>query len=298
MKTLYFILFFFAHHILCHAQTYYNFGFENWQNMGEYQNPQYWDTSNETFMIGTYVPVTKETTNPFYGNTSVKLKSTYVINTSVLAGVITLGNFEVNTFDQTAIVTGGKPYSGNPEKMTGFYKYSPSQNDRCGFIVELYKYNTTTKKRDVIADGILYSYGASDWTYFEVPINYYSTTTPDTFNIIILSSDTANIIAESTLWVDNIALQGGVESIEDVSPNTHLFTYYDRYEKKIITQLSNQLNKTGIIKLFDMKGTLITCNDFQPNSNHETDCKQFKPGIHLIHIIMEEKIYLKKIVID
>lgn len=281
------------------SQTKFNFDFETWVNLGEFKNPDKWDSSNETFMIGTYIPVTRENT-PFSGTYSAKLKSTYISQVgSTLIGVLTLGEFEIDTYSQKAIVTGGEAYDGRPEKLTGFYKYNPIDGDTCGVILDLFKFNSVTNKRDTIGSALFKS-GAnlSEWTYFELPINYFSSEIPDSINVIILSSDTSNIKAGSTLWVDNFWLQGGTENVEDNLFSQSISIFPNPTSNYLNLEINNLKIDNLSIRIMSTDGKVIYSEIFEKvNGFISIDISKYSSGNYFVWLKSEEKTTIKNLII-
>lgn len=292
------ILVFFISSTVLSAQENFNLNFEVWSNTGQFENPDYWDTSNETFFIGTYVPVTKET-GAYDGSYAVKLKSTFISPVgSTLIGVITLGEFEVNTYTQKAKVTGGKAYTKRPAKLTGYYKYSPNSTDSCGVLVDLFKYNSSTEKRDTIGSGVLKSGAVANWTYFEILIDYKSVENPDSINIIALSSDTSNILPESTLWLDKLAL---VEesSVDENELYNSLNIYPNPAHDFINIELQNSINENSTIEFTNILGVQIFKDVVSKNEKYKKTLilKSVSKGIYFLSLKSNNYYLVKKILI-
>lgn len=275
-----------------------NLSFETWVNLTGFRNPDKWDTSNETYPIGTYVPVTRET-DAQSGTYSVKLKSTYISQVgATLIGVATLGDFEINTSTLKARVSGGEKFTQRPQKLTGFYKYTPIDGDSCGIMVDLFKYNSTKKQRDTIASAIFTSgLNISTWTYFEIPLKYYSTQNPDSLNIIALSSDTSDIKIGSSLWLDNLSFQGTVDYVEEnlFSKSIQIFPNPSSYF--INLEMEDLKIKDLKIRVFNVDGKVI----FENTNNEKIikiDVSNFAKGIYFMWINSDEKTAIKKFTVE
>ncbi|HBF87071.1 MAG TPA: hypothetical protein DDX39_00405 [Bacteroidales bacterium] len=277
----------------------FNLDFENWTNTGQFYNPSEWDSSNETFMIGTFVPVTKES-SAYNGTYAVELKSTFISQVgSTLIGVITLGDFEVNTYTQKAKVSGGKPYTKRPSKLTGYYKYSPNTTDSCGILIDLFKYNSSTSDRDTIGSGILTSGEVLDWTYFEVPINYVSSENPDSFNIIALSSDTSDIKPESTLWLDKLTLFEE-SAIDENDLQNSLLVYPNPTNGELNIKFKNNLFEDITIQLIDIFGKVLFCDYITRNQYFQKNIslQKYSAGLYFISLKSKEYSVVRKIEIN
>ncbi len=91
--------------------------------------------------------------------------------------------------------------------MTGSYKYNGVGIDSCFIDVSLTKFNTLNKNQDTIANGRFSSGSTTDWSSFNIPLKYYREDSPDSLNVVILSSDTSIFEAGSTLWIDNLSFK-------------------------------------------------------------------------------------------
>lgn len=180
-----------------------NAGFENWTASGSYENPDSWDSPNEvTSSLGKIV-VEKEDEYVHGGNYSamITVLSSFAGN---LPGMLTLGDFSFDLMSMTATIDGGIPFSGRPEKMTGWYQYEPNNNDICLIGAFLLKDNSGTW--DTIATaGFESTATVLSWTQFEAVFDYRNSNTPTHMNIILLPTDRNNPQAGSTIYIDDLA---------------------------------------------------------------------------------------------
>jgi hypothetical protein len=96
-------------------------------------------------------------------------------------------------------------------KLKGYYKFSTQQGDSCAFFVYFTKWNSTLKKQDSIGGGGFMGTPQSNYTYFEIPIDYTSTAAPDTAVIILLASASTTIdtrgVPGNTLIIDDLSFE-------------------------------------------------------------------------------------------
>jgi hypothetical protein len=174
-------------------------GFENcWQwfenNMAG--KSDYWDFADNYFL---------NTMNPFYalhpafGNTpltafrlegsdtynenySLKVVSSqmnFAGNTIFLPGVA--ATLDIDIFGMN--LSSGRPFTDRPEAIKGWYQYAPVNGDSAAIEIWLRKNGTILGRgKQVIKNTV------SEWTQFNVPVNYTSNETPDTIAVIFSSS--------------------------------------------------------------------------------------------------------------
>lgn len=270
------------------AQSIPNSSFETWSG-GE---PDNWNTTNQNIVgFGAFNTVVSETADPQLGSVSAKLivvtKTIPVINTSLtLPGVLTLGKLNIDPIAQTASVSGGSPFTGMPEKLTGYFKYQPVKNDTCAMGWGLTKWNNGV--RDTIGFGAIDKMGlVNTWTYFEIPLIYLKTEAPDTLNILFLNSNPLDKIDHTgtTMWVDNLSFVYGTVGIEGVTSAKNLQIYADCNSKQLILSTSFGKQENLDIRLFNMSG--IETRRWKRNMQQATehlDIDNLMPGSYVIRI--------------
>lgn len=196
--------------VIC-AQQMPNASFELWTG----STPDNWDTSNELILTTQYQTVQKETVNVQHGSFAAKVttETRYVlfVGNVTLPGILTLGDFILNFSTQEAEIKGGIPFTGKPTALNGYYKATQFQGDSAFIGVGFSKWNSSTNHRDTIGLGLMYfKQSISTWTPFSIPITWNSTDSPDSCNIMIVSSDVLNLstfVTGSTIWVDNLSFE-------------------------------------------------------------------------------------------
>ncbi len=135
------------------------------------------------------------------GDYAVKLKTQDLIF-QVVPGTIMLGEVDMSTFSPY----GGIPFSSRPTGMTFSHKYLPKGDDYGLAAVILTKWNETTESTDTIGGNLLMLTATqSEYTSKTMPIFYKSLETPDTLNVIFVSSGD-NPVAGSKMFVDDVKL--------------------------------------------------------------------------------------------
>jgi len=188
-----------------------NADFENWGTLYDFDKPESWGTSNfSLYSVVTFNTVTKDGIEKFSGNFCPRLETISQIvgdTEAKVVGLITLGKFEINIATRKASVSGGLPFISKPVGLAGYFKYNGVGMDKCFIDIAITKFNSLSKKQDTIGSGQFSSGSITDWTSFNIPIKYHLNETPDSINIVILSSDTSIFKAGSTMWIDNLSLK-------------------------------------------------------------------------------------------
>ena len=183
-----------------------NAGFENWYQVGSYQDPVGWVSSNEgTTAEGAGLSCEKGTPGAV-GSSYAKLTSRTVTAIGVIPGQLVS---DANDMD-------GFPYAARPAALNGQWKYAVQPNDAGVIIVTLTKFNASTQEDDAVGFGLVNVEGSqANWQNFSVPITYSSADTPDKALIIIMSSFFAGVEG-STLSVDDLGF-GNATGIDETA---------------------------------------------------------------------------------
>lgn len=270
------------------AQLIPNSSFETWSG-GE---PDSWNTTNQNIPgFGTFTTVSKETTTPQQGSSSAKLSVVtkiipFVETSLTLPGVLTLGKLNIDPIAQTASVSGGYPFTGMPEKLTGYFKYQPVKNDTCIMGWGLTKWNNGV--RDTVGYGAIDTMGTfNSWTYFEIKLRYKKIEAPDTLNILFLNSNPLDKIDHTgtAMWIDNLSFVYGIVGIEGVTSAKDLQIYAERDAKQLVISTSFGKQENLDIGLFNMAGmeTRHWKRSMQQSTEH-LDINNLTPGTYVIRI--------------
>ena len=286
-KYFYALGFIFIFTIQLKAQEIPNHSFENWTN----NKPDNWATSNQTIpLLGTFNTVSKENADPQQGSASVKL-SVLSINipfsgTYRLPGLLTLGKLNIDVAAQTASVTGGIPFNVTPEKLTGYYKYYPANNDQCALGWGLTRWANGT--RDTIGYGLIdTNVILNTWTYFEIPLRYHKPLTPDTMNILFLNSNPLDgrDHTGTNMWIDNLSFVYGNVGIEGVSFSEQMCIYAQPNASQLILSSAFTKPENLDISLINMGGTETRrWKRTMAQSTEYLDISNLKPGTYVIRI--------------
>ncbi len=184
-----------------------NPGFEQWQSASGYEYPTGWGVVAQA-TNGVAVTCEKST-DKYSGNFAARL-FTRDLGFVRVPGLLFTGKLDVTS----SSVSGGFPYTGRPQTLTGYYKYTPGNSDTCavfGFLTR----TLPNGSRDTVAIFAWQGNAVTSYTAFSVPLVYLSNEKPDTGLIVISSSiNPAAPAPGSVLWVDELAFEGGVSTSE------------------------------------------------------------------------------------
>ena len=260
-----FVIFFINYNNLSYSQQLPNSSFEEWKTddskLFEDLPPGFWGTINRLRLLGPQGPITTEkSTDSHSGTYSAKI-TTKTFGTFKIVGIVATG-----IFDQKASPPGfveGMPFTSRPTKLTGYYKFTPVNNDSCSAYINLTKYNTTLNKKDTLGEGMLIIKSPqSNWTKFEVPVNYKSTETPDTIKVAFVSSagtvgmsSTQNAQVGSSMSIDDLELDYSTEVETDCDINKKSILFYHNFTEKI--EIQNKFEHPANLRIFDLYGSKV-----------------------------------------
>lgn len=182
-----------------------NGGFELWTTT-TYTNPNGWQTLNILSSLGA-PSVAFPSSDAHSGNNALQVQTVSFFGNKI-PGLCYLGEFDTsNPLDGTKF---GKPFSGQPTYLTGYYKYQPNGVDTGGISLQLWRFNPAMNKRDTIAALTLTTLEANtSYTYFKIPLEYNQNIMPDSINLVIVSSSSdPPLIGQvgTQLLIDDLAL--------------------------------------------------------------------------------------------
>jgi hypothetical protein len=240
------------------AQQIPNAGFESWSG-GE---PDSWNTTNMSVLFTPFLTVNQETNNPQSGTSCAMLetvtKNIFLVGQVTIPGVLTLGVLNIDPVNQTASISGGIPFTGRPQALSGYIKYQPSSGDMCLLGLGLTKWNNGV--RDTIGFSFLpFGISTSEWMGFTVPLLYLIQETPDTLNIGLISSNIADGLAHtgSKLWVDNLSLTYGNISIEGITFPSDIKIFADGSKHRLIIKPDFEKLKNAELTIYNMNGQVL-----------------------------------------
>jgi hypothetical protein len=258
-----------------------NGGFEDWVSEFTYETPVGWQTLNFLSLTSPPNPLSAFKAigiDRHSGNYALKLKSVY-INNNPIHDSTQFQTFGIQVGDtMAAAFTGfinvspitygyGFPYNGRPSKLEFWAKYNPVGNDTACAGVFLKRSNNTGGS-DTIGAGRLFIPATPVYTLFQLPIEYFSDSLPDSATIGFSPSPIRiNARLNSTLYIDDVVLTGWVginelnlkQSVK-VFPNPakeSITVYSEKKEARTIRIVTTDGN---IAKIFTLSENTATIN--------------------------------------
>lgn len=264
MKRLYTTIFLILTAISIKAQNATpNAGFENWNQVGNRFDPADWNNLNPTTgIIGVLTCARASGADAHTGNYAIKLTTKLIPGFNVIANGIASTGTLITTPPYG--VSGGIAYTGRPDSITGWYKYTPAGTDQ-GF-VELQLLGATNT--DTIGYVRFETPNAtiSTYTRFAAAVNYLSTATPSNSIWILSSSKGVGPIVNSQIFIDDIAMVFNPSSVNSIDIKNEVTILGNIIKEKIRFNYKN----TGVyqFKLIDTAGRIV--KETQLNSQQST----------------------------
>lgn len=270
-----------------------NPNFEQWSA----GNPVGWQTSNSFTQQFGATTVMQEAVNPYQGSFAIRLETKSVFGYSI-AGLITNGQISVNV-NQTPPVTilGGTPFTARPNRFKGYFQYTPAPNDYCMVVAILLKHNSTTNVFDTVGVAqFLNTNAASSWTLFDVPFNYALGDTPDTIQVVAISSNPNASVVGSVLLLDSLHFEGGTVPVELQVLPTEFLAWYNSVEGSITIQPTN-FTSDNIISIYDVLGNKVYETSLSNKSNWiNIPVHNWQKGVYFVKG-SKEKVSTRKVLV-
>lgn len=263
-----------------------NAGFENWDDLGDYEEPTDWSSANEcSDQLGVYSSA-KTSTDPHSGTYAARM-----VTQNALGGFIKInGLIATSTMICDPLNPGnkdGKPYFERPDSIVGWYKYSPTDTDN-GYVQVLLMDTGSAFVGSV--DTVAFTkhdflVQKTQWTRFSAPINYLTADQPNICAILFNSSygngNNNEAFVGSELIVDDIALVFNDVSVEDgVDPSE-----WRIYPNPVSDVINVSVGREGIanLEVLDVTGkTVIT--ETVNGSLRAVDATKLVEGVYLYQL--------------
>ncbi len=265
-----------------------NNGFENWTSMGAYSDPDNWDQLNSMTNFASVYTCTKGTPgNP--GTGYLKLVSKNVSGMGVVPGIAATGSINVGSMQ----VDGGFSFTQRPQSLTGAWQYMASGADQGYVSVLLTRWNTGMNMRDTIAvitnplTGMVMT-----WTNFTLNFTYLSGANPDTARII-LSASGMTPVANSYLYVDDLAFAGSVAGINELNSHVVVNLFPNPVVDKLNIRVLNSSPQS--VGIYDIQGKIIKSIDFIKHSREMViDVSELSKGLYTLKITTQSGVASRK----
>jgi len=274
-----------------------NAGFENWTSMGSYSNPDNWDQLNAmTSTMSIYTCAKGTPGSP--GTSYIKLTSKTVGSMGVMPGLAVSGTIDMATMKPKS----GFPFTQMPISLTGSWQHMASGADQGFVAVYLTKWNTSMMRRDTIGKGMQTLSGmAMSWANFTIPLTYISTTIPDSA-MVVLSSSGNMPVANSYLYVDNLAFNGNTVGIKNIDNYLTGISVYPNPSAGNLTVELNALKSSSVkLQLTDITGKIVkevSATEVLGNYKTTLNTTGVASGAYLLKITANDAVEVKKVLIN
>ena len=275
-----------------------NNDFENWVDI-EAEEPQDWFTSNILSAISNGPFAVTKTDDAYAGNFALQLET---VEISFLGSEPdTIGYTSTGIIDGDEGIEGGFPYTEQPDKLSGYYKYTPVGNDTAVVNVYFTKYNSGTGETDELFEQTILLPPTNSYTLFEMPISLSEI--PDTANVAIGSSNYADednfIGVGSVLIIDELAFEF-VDGTKTPLFTEQLNVFPNPAQNYTNIDLSSIKGEVQSILIFDALGRkVIELDDSQQFINTlKINTSNLQNGIYLYLVKTDEGDFSGKLKIE
>jgi hypothetical protein len=253
-----------------------NGGFEDWTDMGTYIDPDGWITFNGlTSIIPGTSPSCEQDAPGAVGSYYATVTTRNVMGIGLLPGVITIG--DVNT---GAV---GFPFASRPEAFTGKWQYGVQAQDTGMVMVYLTKWNSVTQEADSVGGGVILVLGnLSGWNNLNLPIDYFSSATPDTAYVGIISSMNSPV-AGSFISVDDLGFNG-VAAVTEQEVPAAIKLYPSPVQDKLQVSADRPIRELSIL---DLTGRQVMQQGVHAQRS-EMDLSALHAGRYLVQLVFAD----------
>ena len=275
------------------AAVFPNGDFETWTNISV-EDPDDWFTLNFAGTPGNYsVTQSADSYDGLYAAQIENVITTY----GDTMGFITNGRFGSDGPE------GGMHELLNPEKVTGYYKYSPVGPDTALAGCFIYGYDSFGNYG--LLDSTMLSLEAkSSYTYFEMPIAYNNWPLADTLNISFASGNIENgnsyVGLGSILLIDKLEVTYKPMGVNENLNENNISVFPNPATSDINISIDNADSKSYNIELYNETGQKIYSEVFvnDGTSLNHLNLSMLSEGFYYLKINNGEKIITKKLVIQ
>ncbi len=269
-----------------------------WDSTAGYKVPIGWDNMNAvTTSASVY---TCERLDPGYtGAYYLALNTETVPGMGIVAGMAVSGKLDPITHEPKS----GFPFSSRPQVLAGAWQYMAYHTPDQGYVtVYLSKWNAGTSQRDTIAyTRYLLPGMVMSWQDFALPLNYYSTASPDSA-MIVLSASGPTPVAYSFLWVDNLRFADSATlGSSIITHNGAELSVYPNPATGFCTVSYYADKPTSIlISLYEVSGRIVYKEQIRTNTGTNKlpiSLKGLSNGIYFLKVTDESGVKQEKLII-
>jgi hypothetical protein len=259
--------------------------FENWTDTTTAAS---WNSNN--YSVGGFLNYyfVHRSSSAHGGSFAAKIETLSIPVVGGMGGILTLGSYGLLTG-----ITGGLPITGKPIKLSGYFKYAPVSGDTMAIIVVMTKWNGSSRDT-LFYGGTMSNTAVSSYTAFQIPITYTPpTATPDSVNIIAISSASNVPQVGSALYIDDLVFEyaSGVEENE-ADP---ILSVFPNPTTGMVSVLLN--GESNTITVYNILGeTIYSQNTSSRNLN--IDLSSFENGVYMLEVSKGNSRYMRKLVLS
>jgi len=272
-----------------------NGDFENWTEFTAEETDN-WQSSNIFTLPVSSISVNK-TTDSHSGSFAVKIES-MITSFSDTLGFITNGHIGEDG------PVGGMPVEDIPNILSGYYKYTPVGPDTAIGGMTLYHYNENTGESEMLDSAFINLPATNNYTYFEIPVDYFSLPEPDTLNIVFGSGNFDEqgvyIGLGSTLYLDDLEItyKPHIVSVDDNHPVAKPRIYPNPARENIIFETLNLLHQPVEIQIYNMDGQIVAKKGNRNSANFSFNVGHLSPGIYFYRMSAGQQSHQGKFIVE
>ncbi|HEY8401228.1 MAG TPA: hypothetical protein VIK89_08205 [Cytophagaceae bacterium] len=271
-----------------------NGDFEAWSNLGLFEEPDGFVTSNTIYLAldilsdTSYGTSVLKSSNAQSGDFSLRIKNVVGMYNSLPAD--TLPGFVVTGEIDGDEIRAGFPVSNRPLILSGYYQFIQGgvapDLDTAAILVGLSRYNELTQTTDSVGGGFLLIYESADFfTPFSVDIVYVDdVVVPDTAYVLIASSIAEKVFPKTELAVDAIGLNGITLIGEPVPLSSPKLFPHPVQGEAIISNIPDWVK---VVRVRDSFGREVYKEQIH-SKEHRLNLTMLTPGLYFYHLENEK----------
>jgi len=136
----------------------------------------------------------------------------------------------------------------------------------------------------------------SSWTEFDAPFSYGMGDTPDTIQVVAMSSNPNAAVAGSILYLDHLYFEGGTMGNQVLRLNDAVQVYPNPANDILNVYFGKPIAKQAIVNIFNATGQQVK-QDMIPANTQLTSINIYnlRKGLYFVQVQMGKENYTKKI---